>query len=503
MLYHVIRRPSHHNITNSSNQSTNNQESGSVPTSKLMPRYHYSRIVPTSSTNNSDSLLTRNSLDELTSKPTMTVTTTTSNNNNNNNNNIINSYGSFKSTFIPLVTNNRTIAQNRRDFIQIPITREDGTPIATNNHSRSVPVTFISQTTTLPPAGNNNNNNNENINSKANFINLLRPSSKYFQRHFNTTSDKPSPTTSSSSSNIPRLPSVTRRLSLTIPVITTTTTTTTNIDDDTAKSTVPSSPTRQIPIHLPPPAAVASIPTNSSRMPSAIRSTSQTSPVESQNTDIEDESLSPPTLTNNNIQQSSSDSTLTSSNISPIRRAEAMAREAIQGIARLQQQRNSSILENNGRSPNLSRRVIINLKNNQSVSLDSRLSSAMKPPAIPSSSRITPRNNFFHIPVLHEIQVPSHPASQQTETSSQSLSASNSNNESYKNEFHMEIPVTITTSNDQENQNQVISGKEDGIISHERIPSANNNSNQTLKSILKRSSSRETVSRKNVSFMNA
>ena len=31
----------------------------------------------------------------------------------------------------------------------------------------------------------------------------------------------------------------------------------------------------------------------------------------------------------------------------------------------------------------------------------------------------------------------------------------------------------------------------------------NNNSNQTLKSILKRSSSRETVSRKNVSFMNA
>ncbi|CAF3414087.1 unnamed protein product [Rotaria sp. Silwood1] len=472
-----------------------------------MPRYHYSRIVPTTATNNSDSFLTRNSLDELTSKPTMTVTTTTTSNNNNNNN--INSYGSFKSTFIPLVTNNRTIAPNRRDFIQIPITREDGTPITPNNYSRSVPITFISQTTTLPPAGNNNNNNNNNnnesINSKANFINLLRPSSRYFQHHFNNTTDKPPPvSSSSSSSSIPRLPSVTRRLSLTIPIMTTTTTPT-NTDDDTAKSTIPSSPIRQIPIHLPPPATVTPIPINNSNTSSAIiRSSSQTNSVESQKPDIEDESLSLPTLlTINNSQQSSSDSTLTPSNISPIRRAEAMAREAIQGIARLQQQRNSSKSENNNKSPNLSRRVIINLKNNQSVLLDSRLSSAKKPPPIPSSSRITPRNNFFHIPVLHEIQVPSHPASQQTETSSQLLSASNSNNESYKNEFHMEIPVTITTSNDQENQNEVISGKEDGIMIHERIPSGNNNSNQTLKSILKRSSSRETVSRKNVSFMNA
>ncbi|CAF1027614.1 unnamed protein product [Rotaria sordida] len=494
MLYHVIRRPSHPNITNSSDQSTNNQKRGSIPTTKLMPRYHYSRIVPNSATNNTDSLLTRNSFDGHISKPTMTVTTTS-----NNNNIIINPYGSFKSTFIPLVTNNRTIPPNRRDFIQIPITREDGTPITANNQSRSVPVTFISQTTSLPVAG-NNNNNNENTNSRPNFINLLRPNSKYFQRHFNNTTDNVPPTTLSSR---PRLPSVTRRLSLTIPIITTT-----NTDDDAAKSTVPSSPTRQIPIHLPQPATVTSIPTNSSHVTSGIlHSSSPINPVENQKIDIEDEPLSSPTLlTNNNSQQSSSDSTLTSSNISPIRRAEAMAREAIQGIARLQQQRNSLISENNGRSPSLSRRVIINLKNNQSVSLDSRLSSAMKPPPIPSSSRTKQRNNFFHIPVLHEIQVPSHSASQQTETISQSLSASNNNNnnnENYKNEFHLEIPVTITTSNDQENQNQINNGKEDGINSHERIPSGNNNSNQTLKSILKRSSSRETVSRKNVSFMNA
>ncbi len=183
---------------------------------------------------------------------------------------------------------------------------------------------------------------------------------------------------------------------------------------------------------------------------------------------------------------------------SPIRRAEVVAREAIQGITRLQQhQRNGSLTEsttnNKDRSPTLSRRVIINLKNNQTVSLDSRLSSAMKPPPIPSSSRLTQRNNLYHIPVLHEIQTSSHSPSSQPETST------SVNNGNYKNEFHLEIPVTITTTNDQENQIQT----NNGLINRERLPSSNNNSNQTLKSILKRSSSRETVSRKNVSFMNA
>ncbi|CAF4076522.1 unnamed protein product [Rotaria magnacalcarata] len=186
-----------------------------------------------------------------------------------------------------------------------------------------------------------------------------------------------------------------------------------------------------------------------------------------------------------------------------------MAREAIQGKARLQQQQqqqqqqNGLLSENNTRSPSAARRVVINLKNNQSVSLDSRLPSAMKPPPSPSSSRITQRNNFFHIPVLHEIQVPARPIPRLSETSSQSLSTSNSNNENYKNEFHLEIPVTITTSNDQENQSELNNETEDGINNYERILSENNNSNQALKSILKRSSSRETVSRKNVSFVNA
>jgi hypothetical protein len=165
-------------------------------------------------------------------------------------------------------------------------------------------------------------------------------------------------------------------------------------------------------------------------------------------------------------------------------------------MTRLQQQRNGLISENN-RSPTLSRRVIINLKNNQSVSLDSRLSFVMKPPQIPSSSRLTQRNNLYHLPVLHEIQMSSNPMTNLSESSSQSTSVNNNGN--YKNEFHMEIPVTITNNIDQENHIE----QNDEIINRQRILSANNNSNLTLKSILKRSSSRETVSRKNVSFMNA
>jgi hypothetical protein len=98
-----------------------------------------------------------------------------------------------------------------------------------------------------------------------------------------------------------------------------------------------------------------------------------------------------------------------------------------------------------------------------------------------------------------------HPAPILSEPSFQSVSTSNNNNNnngSYKNEFHLKIPVTITTSNDQENQSLQNYVKEDGFIRRERIRSTNNNSNQTLKSILKRSSSRDTL-RKNVSFMNA
>jgi hypothetical protein len=153
MLYHVIRRPLRHNTTNSSNQTKNNQRTGSVQPSSLMPRYHYSRIVPNSAANNSsESILTRNHFDGNILKPSMTTTTTSNNNNQNS------PYGSFKSTIIPLVTNNRTTTPNKREFIQIPITREDSTSIITNNQTRSVPITFISETNPLSPTANKNGN---------------------------------------------------------------------------------------------------------------------------------------------------------------------------------------------------------------------------------------------------------------------------------------------------------------------------------------------------------
>jgi hypothetical protein len=452
MVYHVVRRPLQTNTTNSSNQF----RSGSVSPSTLMPRYHYSRTIPNNATNNNNN-------------PTMTATTTT--------NNQPNSYGSFKSTIIPLVTNNRitTATPNKREFIQIPITREDGTSNTTNNQTRSVPISFISETNATPPTGNNNNNGN--ISPRPTFTNLLRPTSKYFQYRFNNSTEDPS-----INSNVLHLPSVSRRLSLTIPV---TTTITTNPDDEIIKA---SSPIRQIPVRLPQTTTTtaSSLPPTNPRISSAIhRSSPVSNALQRQKTDIGESSSSSPTLST--ITNPSQTFDLTAS--SPIRRAEVMAREAIQGITRFQQQqRNGSLssetTNNNNRSPTLSRRVIINLKNNQTVSLDSRLSSATKPPPIPSSSRSTQRNNLYHIPVLHEIQTSSHPET--------SILINNGN---YKNEFHMEIPVLITTNNDQENQIE---------NNHERLPLTNNNhSNQTLKSILKRSSSRETVSRKNVSFMNA
>ena len=159
MLYHVIRRPLNPTTTNSPNQTRNNQRSGSVPaTPTLMPRYHYSRIGQNNNT--PDSTFTRNNLDDNLSKSSMTATTTSNNNHS--------SYGPFKSSFIPLVTNQPIPITNKREFTQIPITREDGTANSTNNHTRTVPITYI-ETATLPLT------NNGNINSKQNFT------SKFFR----------------------------------------------------------------------------------------------------------------------------------------------------------------------------------------------------------------------------------------------------------------------------------------------------------------------------------
>ena len=271
-------------------------------------------------------------------------------------------------------------------------------------------------------------------------------------------------------------------------------TTTNDNDVDKIKQNISSSSVRQVPIRLSHASNVASIPTKSSRISSAIlRSTplpnSFNNPLQRQRSDL--------------LDTSSSDLTATPPNVSSVYRTEMMGREAMQGIARFQQQ-NFMIPDNTNisiRSPPISRRVIVNLKNNQSVSLDSRLWSAnvssMKP-----SSQITQQNNAYHIPILNEIQVPSQTASE----TSQSPSICNANNNSYKNEFHMELPISTITKDNQENHVQSNDGKinydQSMTIDAAYISPLNTNSSQKLKSILKRSSSRETISRKNVSFMN-
>jgi len=301
------------------------------------------------------------------------------------------------------------------------------------------------------------------------------------------------------------------------------------IDDESTKSPVLSSSSpiiRQIPIQFSQPTNAASIPTNSSRISSAVlRSSSLSHPPNSQlkrqKTDLGD--------------ISSSDFTTTLLNTSPIRRAEVMAREAIQGVARFQQQqqqqRNDAIADNTTtnnltsiRSPGASRRVLVNLKNNQSVSLDSRLSSANNSFSrqAPSASRLAQRNNFFNIPISHEIQIPSHPVTLPAETSfnlpqsplisnRKTTNGSSSSNSCFQSEFRTEIPIQVITNTEQENSIQEDEEKQDGIVDYdqpitiitERIPSANGNSNQALKSILKRSSSRDNVPRKSVTFMHA
>jgi len=151
MLYHDLRRHSHNNIY-SSNQSPSNYESESIQ--ELMPRYHYSRTASNNATPKSDSFFPRHYSNNQSSKPVMTATTASNNSNNANNNNQY-SYGPLKSTFIPLVTNSRTIIPDKREFVDIPIKREDGTS-TTNNSIRHLPVQFISETISLP--SNNNGN---------------------------------------------------------------------------------------------------------------------------------------------------------------------------------------------------------------------------------------------------------------------------------------------------------------------------------------------------------
>lgn len=341
-------------------------------------------------------------------------------------------------------------------------------------------------------------------------------------------------TLNTSGTSVPRLPSVSRRLSLTTPVVlpntnNASTPTTPAVEDETpVKATVTSSPSiRAIPIRFP---HASMLNNNHARTTSAILRTVPKSnlshhSLQRQKTDLSGESTMAETVP-----------------ASSQRRADIMAREAIQGVVRFQQQQQQQAanpdppidLTNYNhismRSPALSRRVIINLKNNQSISLDSRLLSAnptaTKPPQVPSSARSTHRPYSHqqqsqaqpHHPVLQEnIQMPSHPVTLPAESPPppSSTNGTNAGNAAlFKNEFRMEIPVTVLPNHhdqdhsfhsnpNKEEEDDLEDESQPTILIAERLISATPNSNPTLKSILKRSTSRETVSRKNVSFLNA
>lgn len=160
MFYHVVRR--HPNTGNSSESSRNNSRSGSLPPSPtLMPRYHYSRTLPNSASNHSDSVSLSNHLDTKLNMTAMTMT----NNNNHQQTPSNSSYGSFKSTIIPVLGNNQTTTPtNKREVVQIPITKEEST--------RSIPINVVNETNSMPPTG-NNNNNHANLSPRTTFTSEL------------------------------------------------------------------------------------------------------------------------------------------------------------------------------------------------------------------------------------------------------------------------------------------------------------------------------------------
>ncbi|CAF0928387.1 unnamed protein product [Didymodactylos carnosus] len=334
-------------------------------------------------------------------------------------------------------------------------------------------------------------------------------------------------TTSPTTPNGNRHPILVPNIRLNIPVMSDLNSLTNSLNNLPTETTVLSS-SKQIPLRLPSTTTsiAPSIPSSStSRISSAILKTANSPPLTRQKTDLERTTLFPWMDTTPVIAPRRTE------------RAEVMAREAIQGINRFQIGRSN--LENT-RSPALSRRVIINLKNNQSVVLDSRLSSAIaqhggignRPPlnkqqkltrllsdselhdgARTEKQSITTMNNVFHIPVLREIQT-----SSPDNRIRRPFSAAQMN---YKNEFRLQLPVTILNNHENslnnrendlnidENENILINTEQRSRSARHSLtdcfndmPStaATSSSNQ-LKSILKRSSSRDAVSRKSVSFM--
>ena len=142
MFYHVIRQHIIHNfhLTNKS-------------LLQLMSRYHYSRHAPSSA--RSESLGPRQSSNGHLSKSVNSIATTS-------NNHMHSPPMTSKSSYIPLVRNSRSTTTDKRDFVQIPIKREDGTTV-THNGIRSIPINFINETAPLLSHTINSINSNNHI----------------------------------------------------------------------------------------------------------------------------------------------------------------------------------------------------------------------------------------------------------------------------------------------------------------------------------------------------
>lgn len=123
-----------------------------------MPRYHYSRSTSTS--NDSDSTLIHDGIDDRNEKLSTSAT-----------NDQQTAGGTFQSTFVPFLpttTTTRLMNGQKREFIQIPITREDNavsSPSSSSSSStmttntRTVPITLTSETTNIIPLTNQTNGN--------------------------------------------------------------------------------------------------------------------------------------------------------------------------------------------------------------------------------------------------------------------------------------------------------------------------------------------------------
>ena len=143
MVYHVFYRLAPNQTKKSSNRHDPRQNIELISISQSMPRYHYSRAIPDVNTSSTTEAIIngKNATDSTVKVQTAAVSTNDENN-----------FGGFRAAVIPLVNNGRLSTEKKRDFVSIPITREDGTSIVTtNNQARSVPITYINETTTLLP----------------------------------------------------------------------------------------------------------------------------------------------------------------------------------------------------------------------------------------------------------------------------------------------------------------------------------------------------------------